>query len=118
MSLRAPIKTNAFLSLASEAPSPLGGGAFVLADKDELGVVWGAMCDAETDEVRTGSHQMAAFVSAIPSHLMYTGVERRIHQGAHALALDVVDSHMDGCGMIEVEADVGSCVEGVGPHLE
>ena len=76
------------------------------------------MFDAEADEVRTGSYRMAAFVAAIPSHLVCAGVERRVHERAHELALDVVDGYLDGCGMGEMEAEVGSCVEGVGPHLK
>ena len=76
------------------------------------------MRDAEVDEVRTGSRPMAAFVSAIPCRLVYTGVERRIHECAHPLTLEVVDSHVDGCGLVESEAEVGGCVEGVGPDLE
>ena len=58
--------------------------------------------------------------SSRPSHCIWctAGVERRVHQRAHELALDVVDSHVDGCSTAEVEAEVGGCVEGVGPHLE
>ena len=76
------------------------------------------MRGAEADEVRTGSGRMAAFVSAIPLHLVYASAERRVHERAHELALDVIDSQVDGGGLAEVEAEVGSCVEGVGPNLE
>ena len=76
------------------------------------------MLHMEADEVRTGSCRMAAFVAAIPCRLVCAGVERRVHERAHELALDVVDGHMDECGMGEVEAEVGRCVEGVGPNLE
>lgn len=61
---------------------------------------------------------MAAFVAAIPSHLVCVGVEQRVHECAHPLALDVVDGHVNGGGLAEVEAEVSSCVEGVGPDLE
>ena len=76
------------------------------------------MLHVEADEVRTGGRRMAAFVAAIPSHLVYTGVERRVHERAHELALDIVDSQVDGGGLVKVEAEVGGCVEGVGPHLK
>ena len=76
------------------------------------------MFGEEADEVRTGGRRMAAFVAAIPSHLVYAGVERRVHERAHELALDVVDSHVDGSGLVKVEAEVGGCVEGVGATLE
>jgi len=51
----------------------------VSAEEEELGVVRGAMRDVETSEVQTGRRPIAPFVAAIPSHLVYTGVERRIH---------------------------------------
>ena len=66
-------------------------GLFVLAEEDEFGVVRGIAPDAEADEVRAGGGRMAAFVAAIPLHLVCAGVERRIHERADALALDVVD---------------------------
>ena len=49
------------------------------------------MPDAEAGEVRTSGDRMAAFVAATPLHLVSAGVERRIHECAYALALDVVD---------------------------
>ena len=76
------------------------------------------MFDAEANEVRTGSRRMVAFVSAIPAHLVFTSVERRVYQRVHELALDVVDRYADGCDMGEVEAEMSDCVEGVGPNLE
>ena len=88
------------------------------AEEDELGVAQRAMRDAETGEVQAGSGRMTAFVAAIPLHLVCASVERRIHERAHPLALDVVDGYVDGGGLVEVEAEVGSCVEGVGPDLE
>ena len=93
-------------------------GLFVLAEEDELGVARRAMRDAEAGEIRAGGRRLAAFVATIPLHLVYAGVERRVHERAHELALDVVDGHVDGCSTVEVEAEVGRCVKGVRPHLE
>ena len=93
-------------------------GDRISAEEDELGVARGAMRGAEASEVQAGSKRMAAFVSAIPLHLVCASVERCIHERAHALTLDVVDSHLDGGGLAEVEVELGSCVEGVGPDLE
>ena len=101
-----------------EAPSPFVEMGLFLAKEDELGVARGAMLDAEAGEVRTGSGRMTAFVSAIPLHLVYASVERRVHERAHPLALDVVDGYVDGGGLAEVEVEVSSCVERVRPSLE
>lgn len=76
------------------------------------------MRHAEADEVRTSSHPMATFVSAVPCRLVHAGVEQSVHERAHELALDVVDRYADGCDMGEVEAEMSDCVEGVGPNLE
>lgn len=76
------------------------------------------MRNAEADEVCTGGRRIAAFVAAIPLHLVCASVERRVHERTHPLALDVVDGYVDGGGLAEVKAEVGSCVEGVGPDLE
>ena len=79
-------------SVLVEALSPVvETGLFVLAEEDEFGVVRGIAPDAEADEVRAGGGQVTAFVAAIPLHLVCAGVERRIHERADALALDVVD---------------------------
>ena len=79
-------------SVLVEALSPVvETGLFVLAEEDEFGVVRGIAPDAEADEVRAGGDRMAAFVAATPLHLVSAGVERRIHECAYALALDVVD---------------------------
>ena len=67
-------------------------GLFVSAEEEELGVVRGAMFDVEEDEVQTGSGPLSALVSAIPLHLVYARVQRRVHECAHSLALNVVDS--------------------------
>ena len=64
------------------------------------------MFDAEAGEVRTRSRRVATFVAAIPLHLVYTGVEPRVHQRAHPLALDVVDSCVDKGGTAEIKAEV------------
>ena len=65
------------------------------AKEDELGVARGAMCNVQAGEIQAGSERMTAFVSAIPLHLVCASVERRIHERAHPLALDVVDGHME-----------------------
>ena len=78
----------------------------------------GVVGDAEAGEVRAGGRGMAEFVAAIPERPVDAGVERLIYQYAHELALDVVDRQADGRGLAEVEAEVGGCVEGVGPNLE
>lgn len=89
-----------------------------LAEEDELGVARGAVPDAETGKIRTSGRQMPACVATIPLHLVYARVERRICECAHELALDVVDRQVNGGGLVEVEVEVDSCVEGVGPNLE
>ena len=93
-----------------------GDGASV--EEDELGVARGAMFDAETGQVQTGGRRIAAFVTAIPLYLVCTGLERRVHQRAHPLAVDVVDGHVDEGGLMEAEDEVGGGVEGIGPHLK
>ena len=95
-----------------------GGSDRFLAEEDEFGVVWGIAFDVEAGEVRAGGGGMAVVVLAIPARPVCAGGERRVHECANALALDVVDGYVDGCGVAEVEAEVGGCVEGVGPHLE
>ena len=74
------------------------------------------MADAEAGQVQPGRRPIAALVSAIPLHLMYAGVQRPVHERMHELPLDIVEGHVDGCSLAEMEAEVGDCVEGVRPN--
>ena len=62
------------------------------------------MRDAESGKVRTSGRRVATLVAAIPLHLVFTSVERRVYQRAHELALDIVDGLVDKGGLVEMEA--------------
>ena len=94
-----------------EAPSPfVEMGLFCLSGG---GGAWRSAEGLCAMRKRTKYGPVAALNGRVrlrPSHVasgVCTGVERCVStSGAHELALDVVDSHVDGCGLVEVEAEM------------